>query len=228
MELQDFSYEFDILYNNIMSNAAPGISEYEKSVFLTQAQEQLVLETYTGKNALGNSFEKTEECRRYLDVLVKTANLTEKQQNTGISANSVFFELPKDLWFITYESVLLKDSSLPCGGTKSVLVKPITQDDYYKASQNPFRQPNERRVLRLDISNRVAELISKYNIDTYTVRYLEKPEPIVLEDLGDISIEGVSQPNNCKLSSALHRQIVERAVQIAVRTTAPNTIQGQN
>lgn len=33
MTTQEFSSEFDILYNNIMSNAAPGLDEYEKSVF---------------------------------------------------------------------------------------------------------------------------------------------------------------------------------------------------
>ena len=38
MTTQEFSNEFDILYNNIMSNSAPGLNEYEKSIFLTQAQ----------------------------------------------------------------------------------------------------------------------------------------------------------------------------------------------
>lgn len=33
----EFSNEFDTLFNNITSNQAPGIDEYEKSVFLTQA-----------------------------------------------------------------------------------------------------------------------------------------------------------------------------------------------
>jgi hypothetical protein len=37
MSVNEFSREFDILYNNIMSNAAPGIDDYEKSVFLTKA-----------------------------------------------------------------------------------------------------------------------------------------------------------------------------------------------
>jgi hypothetical protein len=33
----EFSDEFDIYYNNITSNQAPGLNEYEKSVFLTEA-----------------------------------------------------------------------------------------------------------------------------------------------------------------------------------------------
>lgn len=42
MTTQEFSNEFDVLYNNIMSNQAPGLDEYEKSIFLTKAQEELV------------------------------------------------------------------------------------------------------------------------------------------------------------------------------------------
>ena len=42
MTTQEFSNEFDVLYNNIMSNQAPGLDEYEKSVFLTKAQNEIL------------------------------------------------------------------------------------------------------------------------------------------------------------------------------------------
>ena len=35
MNTTEMSNEFDILYNQVNSNQAPGIDEYEKSVFLT-------------------------------------------------------------------------------------------------------------------------------------------------------------------------------------------------
>ena len=38
----EFSNEFDVLYNNITSNQAPGLDEYEKSVFLTKAQDEII------------------------------------------------------------------------------------------------------------------------------------------------------------------------------------------
>lgn len=47
MKTSEFSNEFDILYNNISNNAAPGVSEYEKSVFLTMAQEQVIKDVYS-------------------------------------------------------------------------------------------------------------------------------------------------------------------------------------
>ena len=42
MTAEEFSQEFDILYNNIASNQAPGLTEYEKSVFLTKAQDEII------------------------------------------------------------------------------------------------------------------------------------------------------------------------------------------
>ena len=46
MTTQEFSDQFDVLYNNIGSDQAPGINEYEKSVFLTKAEKQLVREYF--------------------------------------------------------------------------------------------------------------------------------------------------------------------------------------
>lgn len=53
MNIPEFSTQFDILYNNIMSNNAPGLDEYEKSVCLTKAQMELVKNYF---NPLGNKY----------------------------------------------------------------------------------------------------------------------------------------------------------------------------
>ena len=42
MDYKEFSRRFDVLYNNISSNQAPSLNGYEKSVFLTKAQEEIV------------------------------------------------------------------------------------------------------------------------------------------------------------------------------------------
>jgi hypothetical protein len=42
MTLDELNIEFDILYNNVSSNQAPGLSKYEKSFFLTLAQDQIL------------------------------------------------------------------------------------------------------------------------------------------------------------------------------------------
>lgn len=37
MTNKEMSDQFDLLYNNITSNQAPGLNEFDKSVFLTKA-----------------------------------------------------------------------------------------------------------------------------------------------------------------------------------------------
>ena len=217
MTTQEFSNEFDVLYNNIMSNAAPGLDEYEKSVFLTKAQEDIIINLYNGKNPFGESFESTEEIRRYLSELNKTYTTINKEEgNTGISKYSIFFKLPEDLWFITYESVEFEDENLKCSNNIGIPVIPTTQDSYHRIKENPFRKDNERRVLRLDSIGNLVELISRYNISRYLVKYLSKPTPIILSDLDNgLSINGISKKTECKLNSSLHRAILERAVDLA-------------
>lgn len=234
MTTEEFSNEFDTLLNSYSTIEAFGktpstieLDEYEKSVFLTKAQEDIVIGMYNGKNPFGDSFEKTEEIRRYLSTLIKTYTTIDKKTGyTGLSKSSVFFELPKDgdLWFITYESVNLKDDKLGCISGEDVSVVPITQDEYYRIRKNPFRGTNERRALRLDLSGKVVEIISKYNVEKYLVRYLSRPTPIILIDLTDnLSINGVSVKTECKLDPVMHRAILERAVKLATMSRVPST-----
>lgn len=233
MTIEEFSNEFDTLLNSyatinqfgkVENPATIELDEYEKSVFLTKAQEEIVIDLYSGKNSLGDSFEKTEEVRRYLSDLIKTYTTTDKKVGyVGLSKTSIFFELPKDLWFITYESAGLEDSRLGCMNGEEISVIPVTQDDYFRISKNPFRGANKRRALRLDIGNGIVEIVSEYNIDRYLVRYVARPEPIVLTDLPDnLSINEVSTKTECKLNPVIHRAILEKAVQLALISKAPN------
>lgn len=214
MNNKEFSNEFDILYNNLMSNNAAPLNEYEKSVLLTQSQESIVIDIYNGRFN-GESFENTEEVTEYISNLVKEVTLSDKIENEA-HKNSIFFQLPEDLWFITYESVNLSDESLGCANNKDVIVVPVSQDNFYNVSRNPFRGPNGRRVLRLTIGTK-AELVSKYNIKSYTVRYLSRPDPIILEDLTGygVSINNKTKITECKLNPVIHRAILNRAVSLA-------------
>lgn len=215
MTVTEFSNEFDILYNNIMSNSAPGLNEYEKSVFLTQAQEAVILGIYNGTFS-GDSFESTEESSEFLNPLVKQEVLVTTVKRKGLSENSIFYNIPESLWFITYESVILSDPALGCKDKSEVTVIPITQDLYSRIKENPFRNASKNRVLRLVIGNTI-ELISKYNIESYLIRYLSRPKPIILENLSDfgVTIDGYTGVSECKLSTALHNIILEKAVQLA-------------
>lgn len=229
MTIQEFSNTFDTLLNSYNTQAQFGeqaskreivLDEYEKSFYLTKAQEEVVINFYNGKNPYGDSFESTEEMRRYLEGLVKTKVYLNEDSvdGTGVSIDSVFYRLPNDIAFITMEQVIYGDDALGCYKGSTATVYPITQDEYSRIKNNPFRGPTKYKVIRLDAGDSLVELVSKYKIKEYLVRYLSKPEPIILETLpNDLTIEGQNERSECKLNSILHDTILDRAVQIALQ-----------
>ena len=213
MTNSEFSNEFDVLYQNIASNQAPGLDAYEKSVFLTMAQEQIVLELY-------QELEQSEEVRKYLSNLIKTDNYVPvgEQDETLINNNfkSYKVEISNDILFMIYEQCTLNDEN-NCINNKIVSVVPTIHDDLDKVLKNPFKSPNSRKVIRLDFDNKI-ELISKYNISNYKIRYLKKPNPIILVKLEDLNIDKKQEVSNGETNPILHERIVQRAVQLAVQS----------
>ncbi|MDR0912092.1 MAG: hypothetical protein LBM96_05780 [Methanobrevibacter sp.] len=210
----EFSREFDILYNNIMSNSAPGLTEYDKSVLLTQAQESLIKMLY-GNSDSSISFEIDEKTRKSLDELVNSLSITNQvSSNMLLTDHSVVYQIPENAWFVIFEEVII--SSNDCNNGKRILVVPVTHDEFYKINENPFRNANDRRCLRLNQSFRCVELICKYDISSYFIRYIKRPSPIILTDLiGDLSINGYSAETECELNEVVHRDILNLAIQLA-------------
>lgn len=234
MTTEEFSNNFDTLaasyrrfkdFDNKENLDSIEFDEYEKSYFLTKAQEEIVKQLYTGKNQFGDSFEKTEELRRYLNDLVVTSkqSLTESNidDELGLTDKSYVIPLLDNVMFIIYEAVKLNDDSLGCYSGTIINVQPITHDEYNKIKDNPFRGATRYRALRLDIVNeegkRCTEIISKYGCSQYILRYLKKLKPIILIDLpNELTIEGESDKTECELDSELHNFILERAVGLAL------------
>lgn len=207
---EDWSLQFDLLYNNISSNQAPGLTEYEKSVFLTQAQEAVILDLYKG--TLGDSFETTEEVTRYLSSLVKI-NYPDNDdvkvlQATKEGMNMSAYILPDDVWFITYQSGRIKVGE----NTRDVIVVPSRQDSLYKDLNNPFKGPNKNKILAISEEGSII-LYSKYPINNFYIKYLKRPNPIVLED-SELEVNGVSE-FNVEIPESLHTHVLTRAVQMA-------------
>ena len=239
MTTEEFSNEFDTLLNSYAHSPQFGeqssqldinLNEYEKSVFLTQAQEDIVKELYSGKYT-GESFERTEELRRELENLVTQKKYQdEDKQNSEVLQDSKYthtvFNLPTDCLYIVYEQVSWSTDNT-CLSNLIADVIPTTHDEYWRTRNNPFRGPNSKKVLRLDNKEAQVELVSNGTIDTYILRYLKKPEPIVLEDFQEESIDGVSKAQTCKLAESIHRDILERAVRLALTSKMINKGNGE-
>lgn len=225
MTTNEFSTEFDTLIGAYLSTLPPNtpgtileFDEYEKSVFLTQAQETLVISYYTS-STVGDSFETSEETRRYLDSLVVTSEPIKGDYPSTLGKDKFehqIFILPRNIWFIIYEQATYGEGGGSCISGFVAEVVPVTHDSYYRTKENPFRGPSRKRVLRLDSGHNTVELVSKYPIGTYKIRYLMQPKPIILEDLEDLQINGLSQKSECILNPSLHRRILEMAVQLAL------------
>lgn len=219
MDHTEFSNGFDVLYNNIMSNAAPGINEYEKSVLLTKAQDE-VLKNYF--NPKGNKYQEGFDgsAKRQIDfsglISVKEGTLLNGQ--AGFDLRAKIYRMPEDVFLIINET-LTTDT-----GVKQVV--PISFDEYSRLMSKPYKEPLKYQAWRLVTEGSgsddiIVELIphSGETVSKYTIKYVRRPKPIILVDLaseyGDVSINGVSTISECELNPLIHEEILQRAVEMA-------------
>ena len=219
MDIQELSNLFDtllqpfIVKDNFGEQNTLAFDEYEKSIFLTKAQEQIVLELY-------QELEQSEENRKYLSNLIKTGNYIPVGEQDNTLINNTFksykVEIEDSVLFMIYEQCTLNDEN-NCINNKIVSVVPTIHDDLDKVLKNPFKSPNNRKVIRLDFDNKI-ELISKYSISNYKIRYLKRPNPIILVKLEALNIDKKQEVSNGETNPILHERIVQRAVQLAVQS----------
>ena len=243
MNVGQFSDEFDTLLNSFARELPFGkdespvdirIDEYEKSVFLTRAQKELVVDYYSGQNAYNLSFEEKEIIREALDALVRTitpeplGDIPAAQHIIDDKRKMYFYRIPENLLYIVFEEVKFSSYLSGCKGGNTALVVPSTHDEVWHRMQNPFRGPSNKRVLRLNVDDNLVELVSDYPIGSYLLRYVEEPKPIILTDLPDgLSIDGISTKNECVLPSILHHKILDVAVRMALQSKSIGLSGGQ-
>lgn len=312
MDLPEFSNQFDVLYNNITSNQAPGLSEYEKSIFLTKGQDEIVKNYF---NAKGNKYQEgfDDSAKRQIDFSMLMDTVT-PDLVTAINPlhhgnNNKCYKLPDNILLYINEFLDVTRN----GKSMRLVVVPVSYDEYNRVMSKPYKRPiknqawrlinnssalytytdyeglasvltehensntlgfklNKEEILALiygkrvefnedesyikvdneylgseglvsddgdtglsifpppmvnEIKNNIAkkgiylypvsELIAGANdtIKKYTVRFIRKPRPIILENLEDLTIEGISEASECELDSSIHQEILQRAVELA-------------
>ena len=238
MTNEEFSNEFDVLYNSITSNQAPGLDEYEKSVFLTKAQSEILREYFNSRvDGTNGGFDGSQKRQYDFSFLIKTTILDANLANEGeegyipkVDNRGYLFNFPED-YFLSINEVIRDDES----SNKFYSVVSISYSDYQRLMTKPYAYPPKRVAWRLFIGTiqktlegtsdkvtvPVAEIIGKFvgNSDNwdYTLRYVKKPNPIILINLtdDDLSIEGKKTETPCEFPSQLHQEILERAVTLA-------------
>ena len=222
--------KFNLLWNNIASDKAPGLEKYEVSVFLTQAQEALVKEYFSGRyNAVAEGFDDSIRRQSDFRTLISTKVLSpvSASDNTAkfnTRSTTRAYEYPSDAFLVLNEEVKVTATG---GSIKYLSVVPVSYDEYSRLMMRPYKYPPKGMVWRLlthtgEVSGnsyQVLELIGKFaagdSLD-YRMRYVKRPSPIILETLtGGLTIEGQTAQAECKLPEHLHDEILQRAVLLA-------------
>jgi hypothetical protein len=92
MLIQEMSDQFDVLFNNITSNQAPGLNGYEKSVFLTKAEKETIKNHFTANsrgNSLGQGFDDSAKRQADFSMLMKASQCAAVTLDLGSSTGIV-------------------------------------------------------------------------------------------------------------------------------------------
>lgn len=145
----EFSNEFDVLYNSITSNQAPGLDEYEKSVFLTKAQSQLVNEYFNQKvDGVGGGFDGSQRRQYDFSSLIRVERLYNLNtfverisNNEKVDRRSKVFLFPQNYFFSVNE--VISDSKCQYS------VLPISYNEYQRLMLKPYSFPVKKGAWRL-------------------------------------------------------------------------------
>ena len=165
MQLEEFSNEFDILYNNVMSNQAPGLTEYEKSVFLTRAQDDIIKAYFNPKlNKTQEGFDGNE--RRQIDFsrlmrTVECKELPSKYTTTFLHSgtNIKSYAIPSDILLYINEAIIaIRD-------TRSVrlIIVPLDYTEYNRLMSKAYKRPLKNQAWRLIAIGRTSIIETDYN-----------------------------------------------------------------
>lgn len=201
MTAQEFSNEFDVLYNSITNGNAPGVTEYEKSVFLTRAQLEFIQELIKGNTVYGQGVEDTTNVRLQLYPLYKKVQYT--QFKDALSNKKV-------LHILNVELVV---------NNKTVPTVPISYDEYTTIKNNPFKS-NGNRAYYIQNSQDISVYYNKQELQdpNCTFYYIEYPTPIITDGALEANIidDNTGKLQNCILPKSTHFEILKKAVQLAL------------
>lgn len=222
MQGPEFFERFNVLYNNIMSNAAPGLDAFEVSEFLTKAQLELVKNHFSKR---GNKYQEGygDSAKRQTEFAKLIVSTVLQKASTNITntfdSRGKAYQAPLDLLLTLNESITFSSG----GNTYHKVIIPIDYTEYNRLMSKPFGGPNRNQAWRIDFTSNGStyyEIITYEDIPNmvYHIRYVKRPKPIIvsnLSSLGNLSIDGITTQTDCELDESLHEEILQRAVELA-------------
>lgn len=162
MTNQEFSDEFDVLYNNIMSNQAPGLDEYEKSVFLTKAQDEIIKAYFSPTyNKAQEGFDGSQKRQYDFSNLIRTATLYNinkyKERVTVLEKTdkrSQVFVFPEN-YFLSINEIIFDNKQM-------YSVVPLAYSEYQRLMLKPYAFPVKKAAWRLFTDKKNCNYIQEY------------------------------------------------------------------
>lgn len=203
-------------------------TEYTISVLATlQATVNVVKINNISYSVTGLPFSMDGLDRAILEQLKDEDNIKYKFR---IDPRSALYTFPNDVFIPILESLYTSDKRI-------LQVVPIRYDEYSRLMSKPFKRPLKNQAWRLMNSGETLRINSKDtwaknveivtnswdegNIDSYVVRYIRTPKPIIVADLDGLTIDGYSYEDLggdnqiCEIDPILHEDILQRAVELA-------------
>lgn len=152
-----------------------------------------------------------------------------------INVHRYKYTLPNDFMYFISEEAELERLINGKKVYRNAIVTPIDYNQLTTLRGSTYKFPVQNecwRVLNKKEITTDAEILTPYasEIINYAMRYVRKPKPIILINIGNVygtTIEGewgeglpddVSDAQVCELPEAMHDEIVQRAVEIAKAT----------
>lgn len=206
MTPEQFKDQFNLLYNNINNNAAPGLSDAEISSFLNKAQNEIVKQHVLGPATVYQlGINQTSKRDVELDSLVKTIDYKESS-GAKMHINGSMWEI--DVPQNTNYNPLIILSEI-ADNTLSVIELSYTQFNKFMAGVYKYPKKSQCWKIRHDSK---FEIIAPSNVEIQAIKqvYVEMPQQIAIDSTNDYE-----NSIGCALPEVLHDEIVQRAVELA-------------
>ena len=221
------------------------LDEYEKSVLLTQAQD-IILKQYFEGVGVNGGFD--DSARRQVDFsnLITVEELTKETSHTitTYDERSIVYKTPATITgkakilYILNEKIVVSTTVGQVTTKRQYVVIPINYKEYDRQMSKAYAQPLKKQAWRLFQDNgpsgvSTVDLYSEIipvegsivapEDPKYKIRYIRRPQPIVLTNLdfttqADLEIDGVKTISECELNPIVHMDILNKAVELAYST----------
>ena len=144
--VKEWSDAFDVLYNQVMNNASAALDEYDKSIFLTKSQEEIVKDYFNPKgNKYQEGFDSNAKRQADFAALLKVATLTISNSYAKFDSRSVAYQFPTDFFIAVNEQYQVTSE----GMTYPYTIVPLNYVEYNRVMKKPYKYPPKGQVWRL-------------------------------------------------------------------------------